>query len=385
MKAANQYDYIVTGAGCAGLSLLMHMIHSRQFANKRILLLDQDAKNKNDRTWCFWEKENSLFEPIIYKQWKQLWFHADGFSSLLHIDPYTYKLVRGIDFYEYCLDTIMRQKNIEFKQALVGEIASGDNETYVIAGGERYTAEYVFNSILFDKPSLKPHHYWLLQHFTGWVIETEQDVFDPSKANLMDFRTDQSKGTTFFYVLPFSENKALIEYTLFSKSLLSKSDYEQALTTYLDRNFHGAAYQIIEREFGVIPMTNFSFPVKQNNIINIGTAGGQTKGSSGYTFRFIQKNAQAIVKGMIEKKDPAAYLSLQKRFQFYDSVLLNILDGEKMPGDVIFTQLFKKNKATDVLSFLDNETSLPKEIDIIKSLPTGVFLKAAIQHLSKSF
>src|SRR6476660_3206872 len=90
----NFYDYIVTGAGLAGLSLLMHMIDSGRFADKKILLIDKDAKNKNDRTWCFWEQEAGLFEPIVKKQWRELWFQADRFSKKLDLQPYQYKLIQ---------------------------------------------------------------------------------------------------------------------------------------------------------------------------------------------------------------------------------------------------------------------------------------------------
>src|SRR3954464_8569039 len=117
--AQNFYDYIITGAGCAGLSLLIHLLESGQFTNKKILLIDKDAKNRNDRTWCFWEAGEGLFQPIVKKQWKQLWLQADGLSKKLDLQPYQYKMIRGIDFYNYCLGKISQQRNITFLQAPV--------------------------------------------------------------------------------------------------------------------------------------------------------------------------------------------------------------------------------------------------------------------------
>jgi lycopene beta-cyclase len=90
------------------------------------------------------------------------------------------------------------------------------------------------------------------------------------------------------------------------------------------------------------------------------------------------------VRGLLEKDNPSAYLSAKKRFHFYDSVLLHILHHGKMPGDKIFTRLFKNNKASDVLAFLDNESSLAEELNIIGSLPTGIFLKAALTQIARS-
>jgi lycopene beta-cyclase len=70
----------------------------------------------------------------------------------------------------------------------------------------------------------------------------------------------------------------------------------------------------------------------------------------------------------------------KKRFLFYDSVLLHILFQRKLEGKEIFTLLFTKNKTVSVLQFLDNETSLQGELNIIKSLPMWPFLKAAIKQ-----
>lgn len=358
------------------------MVQTGAFKQKKILLVDQAVKNQNDRTWCFWEKEESLFQSIVYKEWKQLFFYSQSLTKALEIEPYTYKLIRGIDFYSYCLEEVKKHLNIDFVTAPVDALVSKDDETYIVAQGKRYDSKYIFNSILFDKPLLKQKQYWLLQHFSGWLIQTETSFFDSSVGTLMDFRTDQSRGTCFFYVLPFSATKALVEYTVFSKELLEETDYKKALANYIAHELNIDAYTIQEKEFGIIPMTNYPFQTRRNNIINIGTAGGQTKGSSGYTFQFIQKSSAAIVKGLLYKQDPAYYLNSKKRFEFYDSVLLNILHRDKMQGNQIFSELFKHNKASDVLTFLDNETSLQQELKIIRSLPTTTFLKAAINHVT---
>src|SRR5438309_10959702 len=127
-------------------------------------------------------------------------------------------------------------------------------------------------------------------------------------------------------------------------------------------------------------MTNFRFSEGQNNIVNIGTAGGQTKGSSGYTFNFIQKHSKALVEELIRCGDP--FISpASSRFFFYDSVLLNILYRKTLSGERIFTDLFRKNKPATVLRFLDNQTSLPRDLSIIATLPFRPFLKAAMEQL----
>ncbi len=378
-SAKEVYDYIITGAGCAGLSLLMHIIATGKLNDKKILLIDSDEKKKNDRTWCFWEEKNGLFQSIVYKEWIQLQFKSVHFSKDLEIRPYTYKLIKGIDFYNHCFNQIKNYPNIHFRKGSVYAIKSDNNETSVTIQGETIFCEYIFNSIVFKKPALTARHYWLLQHFKGWFIETANEAFDPESATLMDFNTDQSKGTAFFYVLPFTKTKALIEYTLFSPALLSEVEYEASLKDYIEHTLNISSYTVYEKESGSIPMTNYRFPGSMNNIINLGTAGGQTKGSSGYTFRFIQKHSASIAVNLAKGDFPLSQAD-DGRFNFYDSILLRILSEGTVEGREIFKRLFQKNKANTVLKFLDNESSLAEELPIISSLPTMPFLKAAIKQ-----
>ena len=380
MTVTLQYDYIIAGAGCAGLSLAMHLIHSGKFRDKNILLVDQHPKQSNDRTWCFWQTGKSLFEPIVYKQWQQLFFYGDAFSKQLNIEPYKYKMIRGIDFYDFCLEEINRQPNFTVRFDKVEHVFSSDITTGIMLNGNAIHAEYIFNSILFQKPQLSENEYWLLQHFKGWIIETENNVFQPEVATLMDFRIDQQWGTAFCYVLPFTKNRALVEYTVFSPQVLPKEQYDVGLKNYLEQILQLGSYKILDEEFGVIPMTNFEFDAGQNNIINIGTAGGQTKGSSGYTFNFIQKHSNELVQQLMRGKHPSLKTG-SRRFSFYDSVLLNILYKNTLPGKLIFTRLFQKNQTSKVLRFLDNETSVADELKIISTLPTWPFTKAALQQI----
>ncbi len=356
------------------------MIRSGKFTDKKILLIDKDPKQKNDRTWSFWETEPGLFEDIVYRRWKKTWFHNKDFSRLLDLDPYEYKMVRGIDFYQYCFSIIREHPGFEVKLEEITSIVNDSDQAVVHTPGGAYRADFVFNSLLSGKPELKKGEYFLLQHFKGWIIETTEPVFNPEEATLMDFRVDQSRGTTFVYVKPFSARKALVEYTLFTASQLSSGEYDEGLKDYI-RQFLGLnAYHISETETGIIPMTNHAFTPVNGRIINIGTAGGQTKGSSGYTFRFIQKHSARIVESLVKKGNPFILRPQgPRRFRFYDSTLLHILQYNKVPGDRVFGLLFRKNKPAPVLRFLDNESSLLSELRIISTLPFWPFLKAAVK------
>ncbi|HZY78218.1 MAG TPA: lycopene cyclase family protein [Cyclobacteriaceae bacterium] len=380
-----KYDYIISGAGCSGLSLLLRMIESGKFTDKKILVVDRALAPRNDRTWCFWEKEEGFFEPVVYRKWSELNFYGEQFESLLNIDPYTYKMIRGGDFYKYCFDIIKTTPNVELKEGKVESVESLTDHAYVQVDGHRYESSYVFNSILFNNPQQAKgrQYYFLKQHFKGWVIRTEQPVFNPSIATLMDFRPSQEHGTTFAYVLPYSDNTALVEYTLFTRDLLKPEEYDAALKMYVENFVTKEKYSIVESEFGVIPMTNFPFRPYEGRVINIGTAGGQTKPSSGYTFQFIQKYTKNLVATMIATGQPLIAETTSNRFSFYDSTLLQILDRKKIEGKRLFTDLFRHGDVQTVLKFLDNETSFREDINIMRRLPKGKFAMAAIREIFK--
>lgn len=355
------------------------MVQHESLRQKKILLVDVAEKNQNDRTWCFWEKGSGLFEEIVCRQWEQLFFFSPSFSEKLRILPYRYKMIRGIDFYRHCLQTLKQYPNVSFLQGRVEAVSSGE-ATGVVVDGKHLTGQFVFSSLPEQKPAPGKKDIWLLQHFKGWLVETEENVFDADTATLMDFRISQTNGTSFCYVLPFSSSKALIEYTLFTPSLLAPEAYDHELKAYINDRLGIKDYRIAETEFGVIPMTNYRFLPGQNNIINIGTAGGQTKGSSGYTFYFIQQHCQKIVTQLLAGRHPMVK-TVPWRFRFYDSVLLGVLQQNRLPGDKIFATLFQKNKPQDVLSFLNNASDLLTEARIISSLPTLPFMQSALRQL----
>lgn len=378
------YDYIMSGAGAAGLSLLMRLMQHKAFDGKKILVADRAPKNQNDHTWCFWENQAGLFEPVVHRRWQHVHFFSNHYSSLLHLSPYYYKMIKSIDFYHFVLAEAGKCANITFKYGNIEAAGNEGNKAIIVLDGERYTADYVFNSIIFDKPTVPAGKYYLLQHFKGFVIETKESAFNPAEATLMDFRVSQQHGTTFMYVLPLSQNQALIEYTLFTKKLLEENEYNIELHKYISSFLNIKDYTIEEQEYGVIPMTDMKFVKSVGRVINIGAAGGQTKGSTGYTFQFIQKHAEKLVSSILKwgfPKDDEAFM--EKRFKLYDSTLLNVLSNNKIPGDKIFAEMFKKNPPDRVLRFLDNETTLEDEINVMGSFAGSVFVKAAFQEMFK--
>lgn len=348
-----------------------------------MLLIDRDSKNLNDRTWCFWEKETGYFESIVFRKWAHLDFYSSDYHKHLDISPYHYKMIRGIDFYDHIKTQIHNHPQITWITGEITEMNDHPDGASVVVDSESFKGKWIFNS-LFNKPDLNASYHYLLQHFKGWIIETSQPEFNPDKAILMDFRVPQQGDTRFCYVLPLDEKRALIEYTLFSPTLLDENEYDHVLKNYIQNDLKITDYQVVDSEFGVIPMTDLPFPATTGkHIINIGTAGGNTKASTGYTFVRIQRQTEKIVQQLERTQKPVPISPPSSfRFRWMDRILLNVLSRHRYPADQIFTIFFKKNEADKVLDFLDEQSGFRRDLRIISTLPVFPFLKALLEELT---
>ncbi|MFL2630115.1 MAG: lycopene cyclase family protein [Flavobacteriaceae bacterium] len=248
------YDYIICGAGASGLILVSSMINDKYFSNKKILLIEKENKNLNDRTWSFWEEKNGKFDKLLSKSWSFAKFKSANTNLKFNLDPFIYKTIRSSDFYKKLFGKIKLNKQIKIQNLEVKKIISKKNKVVVRTNSEEFIGKYVFSSIL-DKIKLKNSSFpYLIQHFEGWFIKTKKPLFNENEATLMDFSIKQKNDTRFIYILPFKSNEALVEFTLFSKSILKNPEYEKVLKQYMTSKGINN-YKILEKEKGIIPMT----------------------------------------------------------------------------------------------------------------------------------
>ena len=372
------YDYIFTGAGLSALMTVYKMVLSGKFKDKSILLLDENTKKTNDRTWCFWKTNDSLWEESISKKWDSALFANENFRRGLDLQPYQYNMVKGIDFYNQVFDLISKQENITFMNHKVSEIEESENLILIKTESETFSCSKLFNSI-YDKQKAESQTEYpvLQQHFIGWFIKSEQAVFNQYQATFMDFSVEQKGNTRFMYVLPTSTTEALLEYTLFSHKHLKTEEYENEILKYIE-NLGIKNYKIVEKEQGSIPMTCYPFwKANTKNIINIGTSGGWTKASTGYTFKNSDKKSSELV-AFLQRETDFTKFHKKTKFWFYDLLLLDILDRKNELGSHIFYSLFKKGNPSLIFKFLDEETSLKEDIQVILKCPKTLFTKALI-------
>ncbi|WP_293892377.1 lycopene cyclase family protein [Flavobacterium sp.] len=374
------YHYIFTGSGLSALMTVYEMVLSGKFQDKTILLIDEDSKKKNDRTWCFWDEDNP-FDQIVSKKWQTALFADKNFKRKLELEPYQYQMIKGFDFYTFVFEMISKHPNIHFAKQKVIDFQELGNHCVVKTDAENFTCNKVFNSIFNPEIVKNQTRYpFLHQHFIGWFIKSQEVVFNPDCATFMDFSVEQKDNTRFMYVLPTSETEALIEYTLFSKDLLPKEEYETEIKNYINQ-LGITNYELREKEHGNIPMTCYPF-WKHNtkNIINIGSAGGWTKASTGFTFKKTRGKSKALVKFLKYESDFKKFHKKDK-FWFYDLLFLDVLNRRNDLGAEIFSSLFKKGNPTLIFKFLDEETSFFEDLHVIRKFPKGLFIRALFRRI----
>lgn len=359
------YDFIIGGTGASGLMLAYRISLDPWYDDKTILIIDKETKDSNDRTWCFWEKGNGEWDHLLTKQWHHLLFNSSGFNKTIPLGDYSYKMIRSKSLYDHMYFAVKQKSNIVIINSTITSTTEYQDRVEINTSDTIYiTKKYITSILDTDLLSSQNAHPYLKQHFEGWFIQTEDHVFNDDMATFMDFDVPQMGNTRFMYTLPLSTNLALVEYTLFSAQLLPQEEYRTEIKNYLKLKGINN-YQIIEKEQGNIPMSTYKFD--QHNTgrtLYIGSAGGWTKASTGYTFANITKHTLRLVDWMKSNNDFRQF-STRNRYWYYDLVLLDVLNKHNNLGSVIFASIFKKNHISKILLFLDERNTLMGDLKIM--------------------
>ncbi|TYP95507.1 lycopene beta-cyclase [Fodinibius salinus] len=374
-----QYDYIIAGAGAAGLSLAWKMIHS-PLSDKKTLVIDNELEPTNTKTWCFWESGAPPFSDIIHKKWT----HTKIGTSQKHfsqpLNEYPYYCIRKIDFQRKIHQAIRSHPHFTLAEEQITTLESHSDSAILHTNDHSYQAEYIFQSCFPLHPQKKQapkHPLW--QHFLGWEITVEEPLFDPQVFTLMDFDDSFCDGIAFMYILPWSATSALIEYTIFSERVEEQSFYEDKISLYLNNQFNlrPIDYQINRQELGKIPMQDLlAKPWYKPRILNIGTSSGRTKPSTGYTFQRIQQQTKNLVTNLNKTGTPDPQPPSAFRYKAYDLWLLHIIHTSPQKALTVFKQLFTNNSADDLFRFLGEQSTFRQDLSIMSSVPYAPFLKA---------
>ena len=349
-----EFDYIIIGGGCAGLSLAYELEIFEKLKNKTLAIIEPREEYKRDKTWSFWKVFNHNFEDCVKKSWNNFTINSPSQTKYVECKTTPYQTIDSGIFYKKIISKLKLNKNIYFFKN-INEISQNNS--------------IIFNSVNENKDNNTN----LWQHFYGVEIETRNDFFDDEIFNLMDFACDQRNRVHFFYTLPFTKKNALIETTWISE-LTNKSlnDYEEQIDNYLSNHLNLRQCKINFKEKGAIPLFRQK-NIKKKNVIQIGSAGGMTRLSTGYTFLNIQEQSKYIREN-IENIKRAKLFEINKKYDFLDKIFLKVLKNNSTEMGNVFYKMFESSPSS-VINFLSNKSNLYEDISIISKMPKWMFIK----------
>jgi lycopene beta-cyclase len=372
-------DYLIVGAGCAGLSLAVHLLETQR-AGLRVAVLDPRTDFGRDRTWCFFRTMDHPFARCVDRAWTR-WRIVQGARDVIRgSEDHPYQHLPADAFYAHALGRVRASGAVSLHlgarvHALVDE---GD---LVVAETDlgRIRARLAFDSRPTPCLAAEPGAPSFLQCFVGWFVQAARPVFDAATATLMDFRVDQARGIHFMYVLPFSQREALVEDTYFCVRAPGEDRHAAALGDYLDRLGVGD-YSITRRERGVLPMSAREVPPRPSpRVYRIGLAGGLAKPSTGFAFLAIQRFSSALAARLHREDLPAPPAVRPLRTRMLDRVFLSYLARRPDEAPDLFARLFERVPAEVLVRFLSECGTIADDIRVMAALPAAPFAREAIR------
>lgn len=393
-----EVDVAVVGAGGAGLSLVVALERAAREAGTRppsIAVVDPVHRRRGDRTWCWWTEPGTAdqgptssldrLRPVLARSWSRMAvIGPDARAREYDLGDSRYVMLRSGDFYATA-DAALARLDGAHRAVRVSETAQrvvdGPDRAVVRAGPVTVRARWVFDS----RPATprRPGRTLLLQHFRGWTVRFDEPVLDAGLATLMDFDLPQpARGVAFAYCLPLDARRALVEYTEFSREPLPADAYDRSLRAYLRRRWDvepGRGVAVEEVEDGVIPMTDAPFARRAGRrVFRLGTAGGATRPSTGYTFATMNRQADAVAALLLAGRPPVPPAPYPARHRWMDAVLLRALDRGLVPGAQLFADLFADNPTDRVVRFLDGRSGPLEELALMRTTPMPAMARAAL-------
>ena len=374
-------DVAIVGAGGAGLSLL-HQLALRGPAGLSVALVDPVRRLRDqpdDRTWCFWDDGASDVDEALARSWSRVRVTTPRARLGLDLNPMRYVMLRSSDYYAL-VEREAAALDVAHVEASATSLDDDGERVVVRTPAGDVSARWVFDS----RPA--PHERRgtaLLQHFRGAVVRTGADVFDAELPTLMDFTTPQpERGLSFGYCLPLDSRRALVEYTEFSPAVLDDEGYTAALSGYLRSVLGSTPYEVSHVEQGVIPMTAGVFSRRVGpRTFRLGTAGGATRASTGYTFAAMQRQARAVALALRGSRDPLPPRAYPRRHALMDAAMLRGLDAGHLDGPSFFARLFERNPPQRVLRFLDGSTGPADELALMRTVPQRAMVRSGAEAL----
>ncbi|MFP4208012.1 MAG: lycopene cyclase family protein [Wenzhouxiangella sp.] len=385
MPAAADFDLLILGGGCAGLSLAMRLAEAGY--RGKVGIVEPRTHYHDDRSWCFWARDDGRdthvsLRGLASRRWRQ-WRFARYNRSVREcsVDGWSYQYVNSLAFYQRALAAIEARPNITL---MLGEAARAmkslggrvhvETADRTLTGNEVVDTRPPERSRLIEAP--------LYQCFVGRQVRLDDrtpNAFEPAAVELMtDMRTDQ-RGFQFSYVLPFDARRALVEVTRFSPAPIAPARLDGEVDELLRRR--GWRVAATDRtECGVLPM-GLPHPAGQPapGVVRAGTGGGALRAASGYGFQRIQRWA-ADCSASLSRGGPALGQARDgARQRFMDGLFLQVIRDRPRLAPMLFERMACGVPGPVFIRFMSDQAGWADSVRVVASLPPAPFLKSLLR------
>lgn len=323
LKQDADADYLLIGGGLQNALILLALAARKPDAS--ITLLEREDALGGNHIWSF----QALDLPESANLWASALFEYTWPGYQIHFD-HSSRWVQGS--YRSCssehLDRVVRgvadaRANICLRTGT--PVARCDANSATLENGEVLRGRIVVDAR--GPEQCAQSRGGGFQKFVGLECRLRQPTLITAPL-LMDTRCPQKDGFRFYYVLPFAEDRVLIEDTYFSND--PGIDVE-TVSQGIQRDAHRLGLDIecvLRTEVGVLPMPSRSpFSAKLEGPIHAGYAGGWFNPGTGYSLAAAARLAEHLSRTPIEDTFGAAWRRLvrQMRIQSHFLAFLNLL------------------------------------------------------------
>ena len=372
------YDIVFAGAGLAGLSLAARLAALPD--PPRMLLVDPLQNDTSDRTWCHWQLHESIFDDAITHRWQRWSVDKNHDQTAVGSTDIPYVRIPSDRFRQVAWERIKACPRAEFLRGMsVASIEEVSDRAVVhLSDGRRIESSWVFDS----RPLQNDDAPWR-QIFRGLELHSPETKLGTSTVTLMDFQSAEPEGVRFFYVLPLDAHTALVADTWLVPSHKTPAFSDDAIVSYASKNLAQTHWQIRHQEEGNLPMgfsPSASSAVEKKRIIPWGTTAGAVRASSGYAFSRIQAASERMASAWQRTgyPDPAAVHG-SAFLDWMDRVFLRAMTDQPERVPEYFARLFQRVAPDALVRFLESEPRPADILQVMRALPLGPFLRAALR------
>tara|TARA_B100000989_G_C19527010_1_gene467476 strand:+ start:1426 stop:2562 length:1137 start_codon:yes stop_codon:yes gene_type:complete len=350
-----KFDIIIIGFGLSGVTLLSELLKR---TNKNVLVLEKKTKLERDKTWCFWNKPTNVFTKKYRNSWKKIVVMFRNKKITKFDQSISYEQIFSDDLYNYGKKILHESKKSKLLLGQnINKIEENKDRIYIRSNNKLYSAKYIFDS----RPS-KFIRGKLVQHFCGIEVEANKNIFETDEVILMNFQKNTEK-VHFFYILPYTKKRALVESTYLSNFIFNKNKYLSDIKKFLKETYPDVSFKNIYKEIGVIPMYRQKKSHSFNNLFQIGTADNWVRMSSGYAFQNSFKKSKELVEKLLNNQKIT--VNEKKVTLILDKIFCKFLQDYPNEAKNMFLFFFERLKLQTIVKFMNDDYNI---IDLLKIL-----------------